>query len=861
MINLYVAGLPGTASKDEVSELFAPYGKVKSVNLIRDRNTNKLKGFGFVELISDQGLPAIIKALNGSDFKGQRLKVDRAKPRGEKAKTSTRPSGNQRSGNQVPGNNKFVNPYHFVPAAKVCDKAVRPFLTDNSHFQDRFREGTLSGRVVCRMTTETDLFIGAGKKKEAEDNKPAELAPFELHGRRAIPASSIKGMLSSVMEAASNSALRVLEEKVYTRRREFNENIPYKIGLVVERLLSENSAEKKLCVVPLRTEKPKSLESKKKVDDPFSQYDPSKDIKNLLPGMPVYLDGYRNDDKEAYGLIKKYKDYSARQKHYYLNVRNIKPKVRERYNNQAGQYTYFFLGYTMYGTLKTPFLDEDEVKELSEEKQKNYFPGIFKMLGVGSKRKDNIPKNKRHEFFLFLPPDPDINNAACLDAEDAIFAFHKLSDDRSVHNSQDTHKELWLPFTPIGRERDIKKVRIRANDIVYYQDDRAGTTVSSLSFSACWRDFCGNTQKDNHAPGYFTAIDEKGYLLPPGLNNQNTKNPEELKLTPVCALLGFVESEKGENQQGCLSLAGRLFFSPGILLLPPDKEADSILLEEKTLKILASPKPPCPEFYFHDRNDRTKMLGKKDLHPCGSIRPNGRKFYWHNNNPKPSYAPNNTYIEKHHLQLNKIRPVKEGVEFVFSIDFFNLTEFELGMLLYALKPNEAFRHQIGMGKPLGIGRIKVEIANLLFVDRKARYCKDNLFEEHFFHQQTDTNLGNLKKSFADSKFHSMHQKPSKPFEHNEAYYNEAYYRDKFKKDVRSHYGNEWGAILEMIGDPGATGSLKVCYPPNPSGEEGKNFKWWMRNSGKEKDIKGVRKALPVIEGAKAPTLPADPRKQ
>ncbi|MBE9580305.1 MAG: RNA-binding protein, partial [Proteobacteria bacterium] len=78
MINLYVAGLPGTASKDEVSELFAPYGKVKSVNLIRDRNTNKLKGFGFVELISDQGLPAIIKALNGSDFKGQRLKVDRA---------------------------------------------------------------------------------------------------------------------------------------------------------------------------------------------------------------------------------------------------------------------------------------------------------------------------------------------------------------------------------------------------------------------------------------------------------------------------------------------------------------------------------------------------------------------------------------------------------------------------------------------------------------------------------------------------------------------------------------------------------------------------------------------------------------
>jgi CRISPR-associated protein (TIGR03986 family) len=854
IINLYVRGLPGTATEDEVRELFEPYGKVKSVKLIRDWNTRKLKGYGFVEMTFDQGLSAI-NALDGSDFKGQRLQVNRARPKREKAKASTRSSVNQRPG-QASGNHEFVNPYHFVPVAKVCDEAVRPFMADNSHFQDRFREGTLSGRVICRMTTETDFFVGAGKIVEAKDGKPAELAPFELQGRRAIPASSIKGMLSSVMEAASNSALRVLEKKVYTRRREFNENIPYKIGLVVERPLSENLDKKKLCVVPLRTEKPKSLESKKKVDDPFSQYDPSKDIKNLLPGMPVYLDGYRNDDKETYGLIKKYKDYSARQKRYYLNVRNIKPKVKERYNNQAGQYTYFFLGYTIYGSQETPFFDEEEFKELSKEKQKNYFPGIFKMLGIGSKRKDNIPKNKRHEFFLFLPPDPNIDNAPCLDAGDAISAFHELADDRSACNSSDTHKDLWLPFTPMGRERDIKKVRIQANDIVYYQDDQAGTTVNWLSFSACWRDFCGNTQKDNHAPGYFMALDQRGYLLPPGLNNQNTKNPEELKLTPVCVLLGFVESEKGEDQQGGLSLAGRLFFSPGILSLLPGKEADSILVdEEKTLKILVSPKPPCPEFYFHGCNDRTKMLSKKELHPCGSIRPNGRKFYWHNNSPEP-YATNDEYIKEHYKHLNKIRPVKKDVEFVFSIDFFNLTEFELSMLLYALKPsdNDAFRHQIGMGKPLGMGRIKVEIANLLFVDRKTRYGKSNLFDVSFFHQQTDSNLGNIAENFGRDGFHSMQfcQEASEPSEHNVDYY-----RNQFKEHVRNQYGNEWGTILEMIGDPGATEDLEVCYPPNPSGEEGENFKWWVDNRGKE----GMRKPLPVIEGAKAPTLSADPRRR
>ncbi len=807
IINLYVKGLPGTATEDEVRELFEPYGKVKLVKLIKDWNTNKPKGFGFVELISDQGLPSIIKALNGSDFKGQRLKVDRARPRREKAKASTKPSVNQRSGNQAPGNKEFVNPYHFVPAAKVCDKAVRPFLTDNSHFQDRFREGTLSGRVVCRMTTETDLFIGAGKKKEAKDDKPAELAPFELHGKRAIPASSIKGMLSSVMEAASNSALRVLEEKVYTRRREIQDREALSlIGIL-----------------------------RKKGDRYFVEELPKKNY--------VYLGRYSFDkgagEFNASGTLadSSLRDFSVKPLHYYIRNTDIRPADKPYKNPwlRSGS---------------DGLLSEERYSTLGKDEKSEYVRGIIKHFGVvGCDRDKDIPTTKKHEIFIKYPTHREKNKEKYLIPVtiEAWKSFHFLAEEAFERDKR-------FPFSPQGRHGSADTpVRLREGDLIYYRKNAAGH-CDKISFSACWRDFCGNTQKDNHAPGYFTAIDEKGYLLPPSLINQHAEKPEELKLTPVCALMGFVEPKKGKDQQGGLALAGRLFFSPGILLLSPDEEADSILLNEETLMILASPKLPCPEFYFHDCNDRTKMVSKKNLHPCGSIRPNGRKFYWHNNNPKSSYAPNNTYIKKHHLQLNKIRPVKEGEEFVFSIDFFNLMEFELGMLLYALKPNNAFRHQIGMGKPLGMGRIKVELANLLFVDRKTRYGKSALFDTRFFHQQTDSNLGNIAENFGRDGFHSMQfcQDASEPSEHDVAYY-----RNKFQKDVRSHYGNEWGAILEMIGDPAATGNLKVCYPPNPSGEEGKNFEWWVRNRGKQ----GMRKPLPVIKGAKAPTLPTDPRKQ
>lgn len=83
--NIYVGNLPFTVDSQEIEELFAPYGSVTSVNLITDRETGRLRGFGFVEMGTDAEAEAAIEALNGTDLKGRTLTVNEARPRDDRS--------------------------------------------------------------------------------------------------------------------------------------------------------------------------------------------------------------------------------------------------------------------------------------------------------------------------------------------------------------------------------------------------------------------------------------------------------------------------------------------------------------------------------------------------------------------------------------------------------------------------------------------------------------------------------------------------------------------------------------------------------------------------------------------------------
>jgi len=81
---LYVGNLSYTVSSRDLEAMFAPHGTVESATVIMDRGTDRSKGFGFVEMGTDQQARAAITALHGKDFEGRDLTVNEARPREER---------------------------------------------------------------------------------------------------------------------------------------------------------------------------------------------------------------------------------------------------------------------------------------------------------------------------------------------------------------------------------------------------------------------------------------------------------------------------------------------------------------------------------------------------------------------------------------------------------------------------------------------------------------------------------------------------------------------------------------------------------------------------------------------------------
>ncbi|HEY9050409.1 MAG TPA: RNA-binding protein [Gammaproteobacteria bacterium] len=83
-MNIYVGNLPYSVTENDLKEAFAAFGEVSSVSLVTDKFSGQSKGFGFVEMPSNSEADAAIKGLNEKPFKGRNIKVNQAKPKGDR---------------------------------------------------------------------------------------------------------------------------------------------------------------------------------------------------------------------------------------------------------------------------------------------------------------------------------------------------------------------------------------------------------------------------------------------------------------------------------------------------------------------------------------------------------------------------------------------------------------------------------------------------------------------------------------------------------------------------------------------------------------------------------------------------------
>ena len=88
-MNIYVGNLSYEVTDENLQEAFAAFGQVSSARVVRDRDTGRSRGFGFVEMPTQAEAQAAIQGLNGKDLWGRTLNVNEARPRAERREGET----------------------------------------------------------------------------------------------------------------------------------------------------------------------------------------------------------------------------------------------------------------------------------------------------------------------------------------------------------------------------------------------------------------------------------------------------------------------------------------------------------------------------------------------------------------------------------------------------------------------------------------------------------------------------------------------------------------------------------------------------------------------------------------------------
>ncbi len=104
---LFIGSLAWATNDDSLTALFSTVGTVVSASVIMDRETNRSKGFGFVEMSSDEEAKAAVEQLNGKDLDGRAIVVNEARPREERPRGGGGGGGGYSGGGGDRGGNRY----------------------------------------------------------------------------------------------------------------------------------------------------------------------------------------------------------------------------------------------------------------------------------------------------------------------------------------------------------------------------------------------------------------------------------------------------------------------------------------------------------------------------------------------------------------------------------------------------------------------------------------------------------------------------------------------------------------------------------------------------------------------------------
>jgi CRISPR-associated protein (TIGR03986 family) len=726
-----------------------------------------------------------------------------------------------------------VLPYHFVPVKagpREDDVDVGSFrlARPDRLGHHRFVAGCRSGRVLCRLTTESPAFVGAERQPAAGED-PAVVEPFELDGRPAIPASTLRGVISSIAEAAAGSALRVLDNRAYSYRAAMGGSLSAIGEVIVEGRGEERRWSLRPIALPtLQCNRSGDAALPREFEGWFNE-----------PRLKVYvedkdslrapLETYRADSPQFYGM----ELYRGRK----WDSGNRLAFDHGQRSKQTKRGSYLVAQWDRNSSTRPVPWDK-----IAESERQKYTKGIVRVMQDADSSRD-LPNTRHHE--LFLPYDPK-------EAEswprfpilpEAVERFHQLADERTDAHRPGTGP--LLPYEPVGTERnpepkddEDRSFRLKTGDLVYFRPTRDGKAVAEIALSAIWRRRVEDraTSRGHGAWSFFEAVDPE--LVP--------FHEGRTRVTAAEQLFGFVsEGDPTEAVERLPALKSRVRFASARL----DESVTDPYLDACTLKILDSPKPPSPTLYFIDVEGRP--IEKGDLDPKVH-RPQGRKHYvhqkWRAGTPEQE-GPWRTADERERRKMKtRVRPLRDGLTFTFHVDFDNLTDRELGLLLYALRPTAAFRHQVGMGKPIGLGTVRIDVHGCFEVDRQERYTTAGLFAPRYRRAWAPLDC-------EPAKWPAAYETERTTIEDLRA---TGSWVDDLRRSYRDTIDGEIRNALERLGEESFE-PAEVSWPLAGDGDgETKSFEWFVSNA---QLAESDRKTLRPIRQRGWPRLPRLPRRE
>jgi CRISPR-associated protein (TIGR03986 family) len=590
-------------------------------------------------------------------------------------------------GNDIP--RRAVAPYNFVELPEKVVEA-QPLPDGDRYYPVNYVEILRqTGRIECTLTTESPLYTRCGWSPE-DFAKYGEVAfkdlPDEIKKLRAnffinpathqlmIPGSSIRGMLRTLVEIVSFSKIeRVTDKKLFYRS----------LGDPALKCIYQANFVDNLGDVQ-HSPNPKAPCYRSKVHAGFLR---KRDNSYFIEEC-----GYGRIDRNANNRVIP----------TLPNQRNIPTKPLYQGSSPAKTPSWTYQHQTIY-------------VDIDPSEQDHFF--IRQTNRNGKQRHPNLYLRFRKVHSASFTPAPDLQKCTLVITGDM------------------QHKHLEFVFL----DKKLKEYPVEEQIIRRFQDDDQITKWQEKAYPKD-KPSRGSREKD----GYLRDGEPVFFLL----NNDDTVRffgraqmfrlpynnspldfvPEKLRdksKTDIAeAIFGYVDGKKPRKE----AYASRVFITDATLQRNQDKKVKSSLNKDPQEILLSSPKPTTFQHYLVQTSEKKSELKHYASQPPGDTESGetiirGHKLYWHK--PAQIEVPR----DASDTQTSRIKPIDSGIEFTFTLYFENLSDVELGALLWVLDiaQNDKYRLSLGMGKPLGLGGVKIE-PTLYLSSRQKRY--QNLFDSN-----------------------------------------------------------------------------------------------------------------------------------